>query len=64
MMAVNIDERIFRPLDLVFLGDERGFRLVFVNGRRLLLFLRSLVLLPYRRARPHTERRKYGNEND
>jgi len=63
MMAVNIDERKFRPLDLVFRGDERGLWLVLVNRRHLLL-LRRLVLLRHHGAWPNDERSKYGNEND
>jgi len=48
----------------VLLGDERGFRLIFVNGWRRLLFLWSLVLQRHRGAWPNDERSKYGNEND
>jgi len=40
VVAVNIDERELRPLDPVFLGDQSGFRLVFLNRRRLLGLLR------------------------
>src|SRR5580704_6668263 len=43
MMAVNINKWEFRPLNLVVLGDERGLRLVFLNGWYS-LFLRSLPL--------------------
>ena len=64
MMAVNIDERKFCPLDLVFLDDERGLWLVLVNSRRLLLFLRSVLWLRRRGAWPNDERSKYGNAND
>src|SRR5260370_4822629 len=64
MMTVNIDERKFRPLDLVLLGDQRGLRLVLVNRRRLVLFLRTLLLLRRCRAWPNDERSKCGNEND
>src|SRR5437660_2395568 len=63
MMAVNIDEREFGPLDSVFLGDKRGLRLIFVDRRRL-LFLWSLVLVRHRSTRPNDERSKTGNEND
>src|SRR5712692_8182268 len=63
MMAVNIDERKLSPLDLVFLGDQRGLWLVLVDRRHLLLF-RSLVLLRRCGARPNEERGKCGNKND
>src|SRR6266852_3044213 len=62
MMAVNIDERKFGSLDLVFLGNECGLWLVFVNCRRLLL-LWSRALLGQRGSRPNNECGKYGNEN-
>ncbi len=62
-MAVNVNERKFRPLNLVFLGDKRGLRLVLANRRGLLL-LWSLVLLRHCGARPNNQRGKYGNEND
>src|SRR5438552_952092 len=62
VMAVNIDERKFRPLDFVFLGDERGLRLVLVDRRGLLLLWR-LALLRHCGARPNEERSRSGNEN-
>jgi len=52
MMAVNINERKFGPLDFVFLGNQRGLWLVFLDGRRRLALLRSLLLPGYRRPWP------------
>src|SRR6266481_3294807 len=62
VMAVNINERKFCPLDFVFLRYERGLRLVLVDRRRLLLLWR-LTLLRHCSARPNDERSRSHNEN-
>jgi len=51
MMAVNINERELRALNLVFFDDERGFGLVLLDGQRWLR-----LLLRHRRPWPQEER--------
>src|SRR5579872_3066041 len=71
VMAVNVDEWKLRPLNLVFLGDERGLRLVFLN--RWYSCLRGALRLEHmrqgcrnagrRHVRPHKQK-NYGRWNE
>src|SRR3989475_4712284 len=63
-MAMNVDEGELRPLDFVFLGDQRGLGLVLLNGQRRLILFRALALLCFACTGPREKHAANRRGND